>query len=506
MLSKTKIADFITRMRNAPPRKGLRLILIFIVVAVVGGGVYYYRGMSQPAQIVTTASELKTAVARQGDLVIYASGSGTLIAQSATSFGFNTSGQVTKLNVKVGDIVKAGQALAELDNASATLNYQKAQRALNELTSPAAIATAQDAIATAEYTVATTRESLQYLVSPAVQIWQERLANDEKALAEAQAAATANPSAEANQKVQAAQDAVTLDQYYLQDAKDNYYTYLKNNFSATQNNRRTGTTSIVYYIDAITGKSYPNIFAPTATEIAVAQATYDLAKATLEEAKIYLAAISGETIPADASSASLTALENARANVQAAQMELENTKLTAPISGTAMSLDFKVGDFVGGNSAIITISDLSQPSLEIFLSESDWGNIKVGYETEVTFDILPDSTFTGKVVRVDPGLYTGNNTPVVQAVVKLDAVGGAFNLPLGSTATVAVIGGRATNAVLIPIEALHKAGDQYAVFVMTNGELKLRIVKIGIQNSLYAEVISGLQAGDVVSTGLTKTK
>jgi hypothetical protein len=69
-----------------------------------------------------------------------------------------------------------------------------------------------------------------------------------------------------------------------------------------------------------------------------------------------------------------------------------------------------------------------------------------------------------------------------------------------------VIGGRATNAVLIPIEALHKAGDLYAVFVMTNSELKLRIVKIGIQNSLYAEVISGLQAGDVVSTGITETK
>jgi HlyD family secretion protein len=505
MLSKIKIADFFTRMRNAPPRKGRWLFLTFVLVAVVGGGIYL-RGISRPTQTVANASELKTAVARQGDLVIYASGSGALIAQSETSFGFNTSGQVTKLNVKVGDVVDAGQVLAELDNTSATLNYQKAQRALNELTSPAAIATAKDAVATAEYNVATTREDLQYLVSPAVQIWQERLANDEKALAEAQAAATANPSAEANQKVQATQDAVTLDQYYLQDAKDNYYTYLKNNFSATQTNRRNGNTSIVYYIDAVTGKSYPNIFAPTATEIAVAQATYDLAKATLEEAKTYLAAIGGETIPEGTSSASLTALENAKSNVQAAQMELENTQLTAPISGTVMSLDFKVGDFVSGNSTIMTISDLSQPSLEIFLSESDWGNIQVGYETEVTFDILPDSTFTGKVVRVDPGLYTGNSTPVVRAVVKLDAVGDAFNLPLGSTATVAVIGGRATNAVLIPIEALHKAGDLYAVFVMTNSELKLRIVKIGIQNSLYAEVISGLQAGDVVSTGITETK
>jgi multidrug resistance efflux pump len=340
---------------------------------------------------------LKTAVARQGNLVIYASGSGALIAQSETSFGFNTSGQVTKLNVKVGDVVAAGQVLAELDNTSATLNYQKAQRTLNELTSPAAIATAKDAVATAEYNVATTREDLQYLVSPAVQIWQERLDKSKKALAVAQAEAAANPFAQANQKVQEAQDAVTLNQFHLAQARENYYTYLTENFSEMQMDRRSGTQRIVYYVDETTGKRYTKIHAPTETEIAVAQSTYNLAQATLDEAKTYLAAIGGETIPEGTSSASLTALENAKSNVQAAQMELENTQLTAPISGTVMSLDFKVGDFVGGNSAIMTISDLSQPSLEIFLDESDWGNIKVGYETEVTFDILPDSTFTGKV-------------------------------------------------------------------------------------------------------------
>lgn len=509
MFFKTKMTAFFTRIRTAPPQsshRGWWLILTFVLLAVIGGGIYYYWGKSQTTQLVTTESELKTAVARQGDLVIYASGSGTLAAQSKTSFGFSTNGQVTKINVKVGDTVEAGQALAELDNTSATLNYQKTQRVLNELTSPAALATAKDAVATAEYNVATTREDLQYLVSPAVQIWQERLDNDEQSLADAQTGATANPSDAANQKVQAAKDAVTLDQYYLQDAKNNYYTYLKENFSEMQMDRRSGNMRIIYYTDESTGKRYTKIHAPTETEIGVAQTTYDLAKATLEEAEVYLAAISDGTIPEGATSTSLTALENAKADVLAAQMELENTRLTAPIAGTVMTLDFKVGDYVNGNSTVMTIADLSQPSLEIFLDESDWGNIKVGYETEVTFDILPDSTFNGKVIRVDPGLYIENNTSVVRAVVKLEEAGASFNLPLGSTASVAVIGGRAQNAILIPVEALHKAGDQYAVFVMKNGELKLRVIEVGIQNSLYAEVISGLEAGDVVSTGITETK
>lgn len=506
MLSKTKITDFFTRMR-VRPRTGRWLILIIFLFAVIVGGIYYYRGISQPTQIATTGkSELKTAVARKGDLVIYASGSGTLIAQSEATFGFNTSGQVTKLNVKVGDVAEAGQVLAEVDNTSANLNYQKAQRVLNELTSPAAIATAKNAVATAEYNVATTREELQYLVSPAVQIWQERLEEAEKALKEAQAEAAASPSETANQKVQAAQDTVTQDQFYLSQAQDAYYTYLKENFSEMQMDRRSGNMRIVYYRDTLTGKRYTITHAPTETEMAVAQATYDLAKATLEEAQAYLTAINTGVIPEGATSISLTALENAQADVQAAQLEVENTKLVAPISGKVMSLDFKVGDYVNSNSTVISIADLTQPALEIFLEKSDWANVTVGFETEVSFDILPDSTFTGKVIRVDPGLYNENNTSVVRAIVKLDPVDASFNLPLGSTASVSVIGGRAENAVLIPIEALHKAGDQYAAFVMKNGELRLRIIEVGIQNSLYAEVTSGLEAGDVVSTGITETK
>lgn len=486
-------------------RKSVSIILTLILLAVFGGGLYL-RGHSLPAETPATESELKTATAREGDLVLYASGSGTLMALSETSFGFKTSGQVTQLNVQVGDVVEAGQVLAELDSTSAALALQRAQRTLNEMTSPAAIATAQDAVATAEYNVATTREDLQYLVSPAVQIWIERLQEAEHALTEAQAEAAATPSAEASQKVQNAQDAVTLAQAYLEDAEKNYDTYLKDNFSEMRTDPRTGNSRIIYYRDDETGRRYTEIHAPTETETGIAQAAYDLAKATLEEAQTYLTAISGGEIPEGAKSASLTLLENAKANVVAAQLEMGNTRLLAPISGIVMSMDFKVGDNINGNTAVMTIANRDQAALEIFLDESDWDNIKVGYETEVVFDILPDSKFSGEVIRVDPALYSENNTSVVRAVVSLKGVDASFNLPLGSTASVEVIGGRAENAVLIPVEALHKAGEQYAVFVMENGQLRLRIVEVGIQNSVYAEITSGLEVGDIVSTGIIETK
>ena len=63
------------------------------------------------------------------------------------------------------------------------------------------------------------------------------------------------------------------------------------------------------------------------------------------------------------------------------------------------------------------------------------------------------------------------------------------------------------NAVLVPIEALHQTSPgNYAVFIIVNGKPQLQVVKVGIQDLVSAEIVSGLQPGDIVSTGLTVTK
>jgi multidrug efflux pump subunit AcrA (membrane-fusion protein) len=70
-----------------------------------------------------------------------------------------------------------------------------------------------------------------------------------------------------------------------------------------------------------------------------------------------------------------------------------------------------------------------------------------------------------------------------------------------------VIGGRAENAVLVPVEALHKIGNgQYTLFVMQNGKLRLHEIQVGLQDLTKAEIISGLNAGDIVTTGVVETK
>ena len=464
---------------------GITLLLIL----AVGGGITYFQMNTSKTQTTETET-LQTTVARKSDLVLYASGTGTLISMDEVDLGFKSSGQVEQIDVEVGDQVKAGDVLAVIDDSNVQVQYTQAKRALLEMTSPVAIATAEEEIATAQIGVQTAISQLAYLISPTVYYWETEITKADQKVIKAKKDLEESPNDTELQKKLSDAEA------YLDFAKDKlegnryYYEheYVKDTFTVSAN-----------------GSKY--VAEPTDADIAEARAELTAAKATLQEAEYYYAALTGGEVPEDATGSKLSELEQAKLDLKEAELELAGTTLVSPINGTVMSVDMSIGDTVG-TSAVITIADLSQQHLEIFLDESDWANIRTGYPAEVIFDILPDITFNGVVTQVDPGLYSESGTSVVRAIVKLtDVDGDSFNLPLGTSAAVDVIAGKATDAILIPVEALHDAGNgQYGVFVMTNGEPRLQLVEIGIQDLTSVEIASGLNPGDVITTGIAETQ
>jgi RND family efflux transporter MFP subunit len=198
----------------------------------------------------------------------------------------------------------------------------------------------------------------------------------------------------------------------------------------------------------------------------------------------------------------------AELTLQEAQDALAATELTAPADGTVMAITANPGEMVGSGE-LITLADLSQPILEIYLDETDLDKISVDYEVDVTFDALPDDIFTGHVIEVDPMLTNLNGVSVVHALVRLDedSFSKPQTLPVGLNASVEVIGGRAENVLLVPVEALREVSlGQYAVFVLgADGEPELRFVEVGLMDISFAEITSGLEMGDTVTTGLVET-
>ena len=195
------------------------------------------------------------------------------------------------------------------------------------------------------------------------------------------------------------------------------------------------------------------------------------------------------------------ALEEARDNFQAAE-------LRAPFSGVVASVDAIPGEYVG-SAPIITLTDLKQPMLKFWVEESDLSGLAVGNRVEIVFEALPDETFYGQVIRVEPALVDIDNTLVVQAWASVDMTSASRPVTIlkGMNADVEIITAEARDVLLVPIQALRELGEgSYAVFVVQpNGELKLRPVEVGLQDFVNAEIISGLEEGEIVSIGVEES-
>jgi multidrug efflux pump subunit AcrA (membrane-fusion protein) len=141
------------------------------------------------------------------------------------------------------------------------------------------------------------------------------------------------------------------------------------------------------------------------------------------------------------------------------------------------------------------------------MDETDLSGLSVGNRTIYTFSAQPETTYEGEVIVIEPSLQTIDGSSVVVAWGTLPEKP-SFDLLIGMTIDVEIIAGEAKDALIIPVQALREiTAESYAVFVVQeDGSLKLTPVSIGLRDFANAEVLAGLNAGDVISTGTVETK
>jgi HlyD family secretion protein len=518
--------------------KKLWIALLVVLVLAAGGGGYLYYTRNRAAAQTATQSTLQTARVRRGDLTLSATAAGTVIPTSEVSLGFQSTGTLLTVTVKVGDHVVAGEVLARVDDQSAQqgLAIAEAQVTKAEL----ALTTARQSheellkgastadVLAAKAALATAQQELEALTKSATAA---ELASAEAAVTSAQAAytqlvngPTANAITKAEMNVskaknslwssQLSRDSVVGNPNSNQTQKDAARAGVLNaelsvqeaemDLATLQEPATAAELKAAYATLLTAQEKLANLKAgPTAAETATAQAKVAQAQAALDELQAKPTKTDVATSEGTVQQAELT-LSQAKMDLVSAQEVVSATTIIAPMGGTVTSVSAQAGENVAQNSTIIVLADLSHPLLEIFVDETDMDQIAVGYEVEVVFDALPDETFKGHVVQIDPALVSKANVSVIRAIVSLDS--GSYSKPQelssGLSATVDVIGGRATNAILVPVEALREIDKgQYAVFVVENGEPKLVMVEVGLMDSTYAECKSGLQGNETVSTG-----
>jgi len=516
-------------------------ISLGVILLVIVGGYFAYDYFSADSAEVSEAPQIQTAVARSGDLTVFATGAGQVISATQVNLGFDEPGTLDELLVKVGEQVSAGDVIARLETnqseeeialvlAEADLNVLTAQQALDDIYDSIQI---DSALALLD--VEDAQFALEDLLSGDLALAQalQAVAEAEEEISQAQRAYNATRSTSSQSTIDAAYAELVLAEKKLKDQEakfDDYANKPDEDLGKASAQLKLSAAQADYdnalrYYNAVTGTGSELELDLSAADLATAEAKlaeaqrdYERIKdgptpgeIALAEANLALAEAKYETLkdgvdPAEVALAEAN-LANAQANLAVAREDQAVVDLLAPMDGTIMSINASVGEAVGTN-AIIVMADLQQPVLEVYLDEADLDKVAMGFEVEVVFDSLPDDLFTGKVTEVSPSLQTVSNVDAVLAWVQLDpeSFSKPKSLPVGSNASVDVIGGRTQNAVLVPVEAVREIGPgEYAVFVMEDGEPKLRIVAVGLMDYTSAEILSGLIPGEVVTTGVVET-
>lgn len=459
-------------------------VILFIALAMLlVAGIYYLSTLRSANE----ESTLETSTVSRGDIILSATGLGTLIPSEEVSLGFKKGGEVQEVFVSLGDEVEAGQVLARLEDSTLQLKYKQAEANLAALSSPSEIASAAQAVQEAKESFATARNDLQYLIGPEMLVGEEQVAAAQQNLQAAEAALELDASDANKQKL--------VDAEANREKAQETLSYAYYNFSNTYT-----LETFTYPIRNDHGTTIRRqLIAPTDAELLAARATYELAASNLYDAQNYLDILNGVKTTDDVPTSSVTSLTEAKRALDKAKANLDATELIAPISGTITSLSLNVGDEVK-TSSVITISNTSQPYvIDASLDETDWDKAKVGFDATVTFDLLPDDNYSGKIIQVYPKLDDSSGTSMVHILVQLDQTVNT-DLPVGSSASVDVTGGEALDVVLVPVSALKETEGNYSVYLMKDGTPTTQQVEIGLQDILYAEVISGLEEGDVVVT------
>jgi RND family efflux transporter MFP subunit len=230
----------------------------------------------------------------------------------------------------------------------------------------------------------------------------------------------------------------------------------------------------------------------------------DQAQRRVEQAQEALADLQSGPITDTVEAAQLKA-DQAELALTNARDDLAAAELRAPFDGIILSVSGTPGEHVG-TAPFITLADMEQPLLQFWVEESDMAGVVLGNRVDITFEALPDDVFSGEVVRIEPDLVTVDRVLAIEAYASIDLSSKDVRLLSGMNADVEVISAESRDTLLVPVEALRDLGDgKYAVFVVQpDGELLLRPVEVGLMDPVSAEILSGLEVGEVVSIGVER--
>lgn len=204
------------------------------------------------------------------------------------------------------------------------------------------------------------------------------------------------------------------------------------------------------------------------------QQSYDIAVKNFEIAKAQVAQVS--------------------ASLEYAKIQLDFTKIIAPIDGVVASVTTQEGETVAATftaPTFLTIIDLNRLEVKAYVDETDISKVNIGQKAEFTVDTYTGTSFDGIVRAIYPKAEIKDN--VVNYIVIMEITDSKNKIIRPEmTATINILSESFENVIAIPNKAItHKEGDAY-VYTLADGNPVEKKIKTGVKDKSFTQVISGL--------------
>ena len=387
-----------------------RAVVLFSLVSILIISTAGYLGFSTTATPEPTPTPNTVAVTTC-DVEQTVTAPGNAINVNEVDVQMPATGRLSAVNVRVGDQVRAGQILAELDPVTTTqaqLDLLEAQEELEKLQKR--------------------RTSLDY----------PRATDDFIKDLRRQIKAAKNTVSDLSDAAKNAEDPLVQSQTLA-------------SLTTAKQNLKDLESKLSWY----TSKPTESEIVAVDSELALAQARYDAAKAVLESLQI-----------------------------------------KAPIDGIVFAVSAESGQTYQAETALFTIGDPKALEVVANITEEDYPIISVGQSAEVYFDARPDATVQGKIERIIPKRIEGDR-PRYNIYISLDEV--PDGLADGMTADAAITIEKRSGVLCLSRSVVRASGmNEVSLKVWTDQTIETRTVTIGLRGDSDVEIVSGLSEGEQV--------
>ena len=463
-------------------KKAIKVLSVIIILLLAAGILYRYNIFDFRSSVAAgllgaknvAAQQLRTATAARGDLNVTVIGSGAISSSSRVDVYPGVNSTITKVYFNEGDKVQEGDLMYELDDSDARLNIENIknnieQTRITQNTTESNIGKLKVAAPASGYisdltvregdtvgkgsTVLNISESSEFKIEVPFNSFVEiKVAQEAEVIFPGSFSSLKGKVSRVSDKTTTTSEGSVLKNVEITVPNPGYSLEGQtakveiNSYSSVEN----GTFS---FSERLSVKSESG---GTIEKLYVTKDQY-VTKGTL------LMELSNDDLVSSRDTTALK-IQDLQNQLDSAQKQLENYRITAPISGTIIKQNAVNGDAAERGSLLSTISDHMEFSISI--DELDIAKIQVGQKANITIDALPESSdvpLTGQVTKIAVEGTSQNGVTTYPVTVSVNETS---KLKAGMNANAEIMINQKTDVLMVPLEAIQKVqGKNFVVVV-----------------------------------------